>query len=215
MNIYNYFQSVIERGKLTSVYESKIFTVGKIFLTKVYQSALLKRTRKVQWIVLQSKYLRLTKKLELVKLTQSTVLVYWSLLTVFQYYMSKKSSMVLSYRSTGQLPTCHHDNTCTALTPIMDKDHRRNEYQSIHLGRISQILPGTEDSEGTEDKQDSRAREKMMEGEKLRVALPENYLQPLEAKALVHLSQKMGSTPKTHLKGKYRCMLITGYKRNI
>lgn len=191
-----------------------IFTVGKIFLTKVYQSALLKRTRKVQWIVLQSKYLRLTKKLELVKLTQSTVLVYWSLLTVFQYYMSKKSSMVLSYRSTGQLPTCHHDNTCTALTPIMDKDHRRNEYQSIHLGRISQILPGTEDSEGTEDKQDSGAGEKMKEGEKLRVALPENYLQPLEAKALVHLSQKMGSTPKTHPKGKYRCMLITVYKRN-
>lgn len=191
-----------------------IFTVGKIFLTKVYQSELLKRTRKVQWIVLQSKYLRLTKKLELVKLTQSTVLVYWSLLTVFQYYMSKKSSMVLSYRSTGQLPTCHHDNTCTALTPIMDKDHRRNEYQSIHLGRISQILPGTEDSEGTEDKQDSGAGEKMKEGEKLRVALPENYLQPLEAKALVHLSQKMGSTPKTHPKGKYRCMLITVYKRN-
>lgn len=191
-----------------------IFTVGKIFLTKVYQSELLKRTRKVQWIVLQSKYLRLTKKLELVKLTQSTVLVYWSLLTVFQYYMSKKSSMVLSYRSTGQLPTCHHDNTCTALTPIMDKDHRRNEYQSIHLGRISQILPGTEDSEGTEDKQDSGAGEKMKKGEKLRVALPENYLQPLEAKALVHLSQKMGPTPKTHLKGKYRCMLITSYKRN-
>lgn len=191
-----------------------IFTVGKIFLTKVYQSELLKRTRKVQWIVLQSKYLRLTKKLELVKLTQSTVLVYWSLLTVFQYYMSKKSSMVLSYRSTGQLPTCHHDNTCTALTPIMDNDHRRNEYQSIHLGRISQILPGTEDSEGTEDKQDSGAGEKMKEGEKLRVALPENYLQPLEAKALVHLSQKMGSTPKTHPKGKYRCMLITVYKRN-
>lgn len=160
------------------------------------------------------KWGKIIYKLELVKLTQSTVLVHWSLLTVFQYYMSKKSSMVLSYRSTGQLPTCHHDNTCTALTPIMDKDHRRNEYQSIHLGRISQILPGTEDSEGTEDKQDSGAGEKMKEGEKLRVALPENYLQPLEAKALVHLSQKMGSTPRTHLKGKYRCMLITGYKRN-
>ncbi|XP_011448475.3 uncharacterized protein [Magallana gigas] len=83
----------------------------------------------------------------------------------------------------------------------MDEDHRRNEYQSIHLGRISRILPGTEDSEGTEDKQDSGAGEKMKEGEKLRVALPENYLQPLEAKALVHLSQKMGPTPKTHLKG--------------
>lgn len=96
----------------------------------------------------------------------------------------------------------------------MDEDHRRNEYQSIHLGRISRILPGTEDSEGTEDKQDSGVGEKMKEGEKLRVALPENYLQPLEAKALVHLSQKMGPTPKTHLKGKYRCMLITGYKRN-
>lgn len=95
----------------------------------------------------------------------------------------------------------------------MDEDHRRNQYQSIHLGRISRRLPEREDSEGTEGYQDRGAGEEMREGEKLRVALPENYLQPLEAKALVHLSQKMGPTPKTHLKGKYRCMIITGCER--
>lgn len=76
MNIYNYFQSIIENDKLTSVYENKrhemkhavvYWCMQKYFYCwqdfsykSVRINELLKRTRKVQWIVRQSNHLRLT-----------------------------------------------------------------------------------------------------------------------------------------------------------
>lgn len=89
----------------------------------------------------------------------------------------------------------------------MDDSHRQNPYQSIHLGRI----PRRETDPQSRGGQDSAAagagvlkqgHEPGGEGnEKLVVALPENYLQPLEAKALVHASSKLGSPPNNHVKG--------------
>lgn len=101
----------------------------------------------------------------------------------------------------------------------MDENHRQNTYQSIHLGRIplkdtrprvldavkprvpESAMPTVPESAMTTvpNKQESTTKDM----EKLRVALPENYLQPMEAKSLVQLSKQPGSPLTKHIKGKF------------